>query len=73
MLFWLSPSFPVYQPPPPPPPPPPPDDPPPPLPELEPGALDDEDMALDNDDPKLAENPVVLKLLQLVPEYQAGE
>ena len=41
-----------YQPPPPPPPPPPPEEPPPPLPELEPGATDEEEMALESALPK---------------------
>ena len=38
-----------YHPPPPPPPPPPPEDPPPPLPELEPGAVEADEMALLNE------------------------
>ena len=43
----------VYQPPPPPPPPPPPEPPPPPLPLLEPGATDEEEMALDSEEPSI--------------------
>lgn len=43
-----------YQPPPPPPPPPPPEEPPPPPPEAEPGARDDEEMALPSELPKEA-------------------
>src|SRR4051812_30287399 len=42
----------VYQPPPPPPPPPPPDEPPPPPPEDDPGAVDDDEIAPLNDEPR---------------------
>ena len=63
----------AYQPPPPPPPPPPPEEPPPPLPELDPGADEEEDIALDSDDPRLAENPEAPILFQSVPAYQRGE
>ena len=43
----------THHPPPPPPPPPPPDDPPPLLPLFEPGATDDDEMALDSDEPTI--------------------
>ena len=60
-----------YQPPPPPPPPPPPDEPP--LPEDDPGALAEEDIAPENELLKDDVNPDVSKLFQPVPEYHAGE
>ena len=53
-----------YQPPPPPPPPPPPDEPPPPPPELEPGAVDDEEMALLSDEPRSEEKLPMLWMFQ---------
>ncbi len=56
-----------YQPPPPPPPPPPPDDPPPPLPELDPGAVEEEEMALDSELPSEEEKPPTLKALHATP------
>ena len=50
-----------YQPPPPPPPPPPPELPPPPNPDEEPGAVDEEEMADDREDPRLdAKLPVCM-------------
>ena len=65
-----------YQPPPPPPPPPPPEEPPPPppelLPELEPGAWDAEEIALDNDEPSCDEKPAMLPVFHADPEYHAG-
>ena len=62
----------LYHPPPPPPPPPPPEKPPPLLPELEPGAVDEEATAFDNEEPRDDENPAGLKLSQLEPLYQFG-
>ncbi len=46
-----------YQPPPPPPPPPPPDEPPPLLPELDPGAREDDEMVEERDEPRLDARP----------------
>ena len=60
-----------YHPPPPPPPPPPPEEPPPP--ELDPGAVDEEEMALENDPPSEEAKPAAPRALQVVPEYHAGE
>jgi hypothetical protein len=61
-----------YQPPPPPPPPPPPEEPPPPLPDFEPGACDDEEMALFSDLPSWDENAPNLAASNPGPEYHAG-
>jgi len=62
-----------YHPPPPPPPPPPPEEPPPPLPELDPGAVDDEEMAELNALAKDVAKPAPkLELWKRVPLYQTG-
>ena len=61
-----------YQPPPPPPPPPPPEEPPPPPPELEPGAVEEEAMALLRLPPRAPANPPAPKRRQSEPEYQPG-
>ncbi len=62
-----------YHPPPPPPPPPPPDDPPPPLPELEPGAVEDDDIAPEKELPSDEAKSPAEREEKDVPEYQAGE
>ena len=62
-----------YHPPPPPPPPPPPEDPPPPLPELEPGAVDEDDIAEEREEPRLeAKDPGLKECPPPPPEYQVG-
>ena len=55
----------------PPPPPPPPDDPL--LPELDPGAVDEEDIALEKALPIDVANIEAVEAFQLGPEYQSGE
>jgi len=62
-----------YHPPPPPPPPPPPEEPPPPPPplnpELEPGAVEDEEMALDKEPAKAEAKPPPREKSRSRPEY----
>src|SRR4029078_3404270 len=60
----------VHQPPTPPPPPPPPEEPPPPPPELDPGACDAEEIALDSEELSSEEKPATLAAFQADPEYQ---
>ena len=62
----IRPPAPVYQPPPPPPPPPPPDEPPPPLPELDPGAVEADEIALLKAEPKLDEKPADVACVPIV-------
>jgi hypothetical protein len=59
----------AYQPPPPPPPP---EDPPPPEPELEPGAVEEEEMAEVREEPWPPAKPPKLLLLHREPWYQEG-
>ena len=61
-----------YQPPPPPPPPPPPDEPPPSPPELDPGAVDEDEMALLSEVPRFVEKPPMSRMFQPGPAYHAG-
>ena len=61
-----------YQPPPPPPPPPPPEEPPPPLPELEPGAVDEEEIASEKEEPNDEAKPAAEKEFREEPEYHTG-
>lgn len=63
----------LMQSPPPPPPPPPPDDPPPPLPELEPGAVAAEEIALSKDEPRLEVNPPMSREFQPSPLNHEGD
>jgi len=63
----------AYQPPPPPPPPPPPDPPPPPPPLLEPGADEEDEMALENEPLSELAKPAAPNALHPAPEYQEGE
>jgi hypothetical protein len=55
-----------------PPPPPPPDEPPPLLPDPDPGAVDDDDMALLRELPTESAKPLMRKLSQVDPAYQRG-
>jgi hypothetical protein len=63
----------AHQPPPPPPPPPPPDEPPPPDPEDDPGAVEDDEIALENELLKLDVKAVAENDPNAVPEYHEGE
>jgi hypothetical protein len=62
-----------YQPPPPPPPPPPPDEPPPPDPEDDPGAVEDDEIALENELLKLEVKADAENEPRAAPEYHEGE
>jgi hypothetical protein len=63
----------AHQPPPPPPPPPPPDEPPPPDPEDDPGAVEDDEIALENELLKLDVKAVAENDPNAAPEYHEGE
>jgi hypothetical protein len=63
----------AYQPPPPPPPPPPPDEPPPPEPEDDPGAVEEDEIALENELLKLDVKVTAENDPKDPPEYQEGE
>jgi len=63
----------AHQPPPPPPPPPPPDEPPPPEPEDDPGAVEDDEIALENELLKFDAKSEAENEAKAAPEYHEGE